>query len=40
MPKCPECGAKMILKETKKGEKIYVCEEHGAYVPKSIFGVT
>jgi len=40
MPKCPECGSEMILKKTKKGEQIYVCEKHGAFVPKSIFGVT
>jgi len=40
MPKCPECGREMILKKTKKEEQIYVCEEHGAFIPKSIFGVT
>jgi len=40
MPKCPECGNEMTLKKTKKGEQIFVCEQHGAFIPKSIFGVT
>jgi ssDNA-binding Zn-finger/Zn-ribbon topoisomerase 1 len=40
VPKCPECGNEMTLKKTKKGEQLYVCEQHGAFIPKSIFGVT
>lgn len=36
MPKCPMCPKEM--KQKKEG--IYVCEEHGVFVPKSIFGVT
>jgi predicted RNA-binding Zn-ribbon protein involved in translation (DUF1610 family) len=40
MPKCPECGTEMIAKKTKKGDQFYVCKQHGAFIPNSIFGVT
>jgi len=36
---CPKCLAKMKVKKTEN-EEILVCDEHGIFVPKSIFGVT
>jgi uncharacterized protein YbaR (Trm112 family) len=38
MPKCPICRKEMKVKETKK-EQIFVCDDHGVFVPKTIFGV-
>jgi len=34
---CPECGKKMNKKASIDGKDMYVCLDHGVFVPKSIF---
>jgi hypothetical protein len=34
---CPECGRKMDKKANIDGKDVYVCLDHGVFVPKSIF---
>lgn len=39
VPKCPVCNGEMKTKKTEK-DPIFVCDKDGAFIPKSIFGIT